>query len=263
MCGVFGVISEVAIESGLLERAQAIQRHRGPDAQNVQRLQVGRWQVGLAHQRLAIIDLSAAGSQPMRSPSGRSLIAYNGEVYNYLELRRELESRGGVFRTRTDTEVIAAACEEYGVADALGRMNGMWAFVWIDLANARIVIARDRFGVKPMYLYERDGMLAFGKIPARRPSSRVSSSSHPGITPSSTVAPRRCARASGATGLSRPWPEPCPPSARRSRRRARCSRMPCGCVCAATSRSACCSPVDSTPRRSRRLPAAVSRLRQI
>jgi len=162
MCGVFGVISEVAIESGLLERAEAIQRHRGPDAQNVQRLQVGRWQVGLAHQRLAIIDLSAAGSQPMRSPSGRSLIAYNGEVYNYLELRRELESRGVVFHTRTDTEVIAAACEEYGVADALGRLNGMWAFVWIDLANDRIVIARDRFGVKPMYLHERDGMLAFG-----------------------------------------------------------------------------------------------------
>ena len=162
MCGVFGLVSDAPIAAGLLEAAQAIQIHRGPDAQNVQRLRVGRWHVGLAHQRLAILDLSAAGVQPMISPSGRSLIAYNGEVYNYLELRSELASRGVVFRTRTDTEVIAAACEEYGIAAALARMNGMWAFVWIDLASGRIFIARDRFGVKPMYLHQRDGALAFG-----------------------------------------------------------------------------------------------------
>ncbi len=162
MCGVFGIISDRAIEPGLLKLAEAIQLHRGPDAQSVETLSVGGWQVGLAHQRLAVIDLSPAGTQPMRSPSGRSLIVYNGEVYNYLELRAELQSRGVVFRTATDTEVIAAACEEYGVENALGRMNGMWAFAWIDLSHSRIVIARDRFGVKPMYLYQRDGMLAFG-----------------------------------------------------------------------------------------------------
>ena len=161
MCGVFGVISERPIEPGLLEAAQAIQLHRGPDAQSVQRLVIGRWHVGLAHQRLAIIDLTAAGAQPMLSPSGRSLITYNGEVYNYLELRSELEALGVVFRTRTDTEVIAAACEQFGVPGALDRMNGMWAFVWIDLANSRIVIARDRFGVKPLYLYGHRGLLAF------------------------------------------------------------------------------------------------------
>ena len=161
MCGVFGVVSNAPVAAGLLEAAQAIQKHRGPDAQAVQRLQVGRWHVGLAHQRLAIIDLSAAGAQPMRSPSGRSLLTYNGEVYNYLELRAELEARGVAFRTHTDTEVIAAACEEYGLAQALQRMNGMWAFVWIDLAQGRIFIARDRFGVKPLYLYQRDGVFAF------------------------------------------------------------------------------------------------------
>jgi asparagine synthase (glutamine-hydrolysing) len=162
MCGIFGVVSNAPIAAGLLEEAQVIQKHRGPDAQTVQRLRLGRWHVGLAHQRLAILDLSAAGVQPMLSPSGRSLIAYNGEVYNYIELRSELASRGVVFRTRTDTEVIAAACEEYGIAAALARMNGMWAFVWIDLASGRIFLARDRFGVKPMYLYRRDGALAFG-----------------------------------------------------------------------------------------------------
>jgi asparagine synthase (glutamine-hydrolysing) len=161
MCGLFGVVSGAPIDPGLLEAAEAIQRHRGPDAQRIERLQVGGWHVGLAHQRLAILDLSSAGIQPMLSPSGRSLIAYNGEVYNYVELRQELEARGVRFRTHTDTEVIAAACEEYGVADALTRLNGMWAFVWIDLINKKVVLARDRFGVKPLYLYVRDGMLAF------------------------------------------------------------------------------------------------------
>jgi len=160
MCGVFGVVSSAPIAAGLLEAAETIQKHRGPDAQSVQRLQVGRWHVGLAHQRLAIIDLSAAGAQPMLSPSGRSLLTYNGEVYNYLELRAQLEQRGVVFRTHTDTEVIAAACEEYGIARALQLMNGMWAFVWIDLAAGRIFIARDRFGVKPLYLYQREGFFA-------------------------------------------------------------------------------------------------------
>ncbi|HTL93390.1 MAG TPA: asparagine synthase (glutamine-hydrolyzing) [Steroidobacteraceae bacterium] len=162
MCGVFGVISAAPIAAGLLEKAQALQMHRGPDAQTLRQLRVGHWHVGLAHQRLAIIDLSAAGAQPMLSPSGRSLLTYNGEVYNYLEIRSELERRGVLFRTRTDTEVIAAACEEYGIARALQLMDGMWAFVWIDLAAARIFIARDRFGVKPMYLHQRDGTLAFG-----------------------------------------------------------------------------------------------------
>jgi asparagine synthase (glutamine-hydrolysing) len=161
MCGVFGMVSAEPISEELLQAAESIQRHRGPDAQQRQRLRVGRWHVGLAHQRLAIIDLSAAGRQPMLSPSGRSLIAYNGEVYNYVELRQELQKRGARFRTRTDTEVIAAACEEYGISAALAQLNGMWAFVWIDLANARIIIARDRFGVKPMYLCQREGTLAF------------------------------------------------------------------------------------------------------
>jgi asparagine synthase (glutamine-hydrolysing) len=161
MCGVFGIVSNSPIEPHVLEAAQQIQLHRGPDAQRTQQLQVGRWHVGLAHQRLAILDLSESGTQPMVSPSGRSLIIYNGEVYNYLELRSELEARGVVFRTRTDTEVIAAACEAYGVQEALERLNGMWAFTWIDLQASRIFIARDRFGVKPMYICERQGMLAF------------------------------------------------------------------------------------------------------
>jgi asparagine synthase (glutamine-hydrolysing) len=161
MCGVFGVVSEGPIEPAVLLAAQAAQLHRGPDAQRLQTLTVGRWHIGLAHQRLAILDLSPAGVQPLLSPSGRSLIAYNGEVYNYLELRAELETHGVKFRTRTDTEVIAAACELFGIEQALQRLNGMWAFVWIDLAQGRVFLARDRFGVKPLYYYHRAGKFAF------------------------------------------------------------------------------------------------------
>ena len=161
MCGIFGVISREPVRLEVLERAQSLQSHRGPDARRIERLQFGHWHLGLAHQRLAIIDLSEAGTQPMMSPSGRSLIVYNGEVYNYLELRDELQARGVQFRTRTDTEVIAAACEEYGATGALSRMNGMWAFAWIDLAKRRIVLGRDRFGVKPLYLWQEASCIAF------------------------------------------------------------------------------------------------------
>lgn len=161
MCGIFGIVSREPVRLETLERAQLLQNHRGPDARKTEQLVLGGWHVGLAHQRLAIIDLSEAGTQPMVSPSGRSLIIYNGEVYNYIELREELQARGVRFRTRTDTEVIAAACEEYGVAAALSRMNGMWAFAWIDLARQRVTLARDRFGVKPLYLWREAFSIAF------------------------------------------------------------------------------------------------------
>lgn len=161
MCGVFGILSRDAVDDGVLKAAELAQRHRGPDAQATMSLRLGKWHLGLAHQRLAIIDLSSAGEQPMRSPSNDSLIIYNGEIYNYLEMRSELESRGIRFRTRTDTEVVAAACEVYGVTEALNRMNGMWAFAWVNLRTSRVVLARDRFGVKPLYLWRDKGRLAF------------------------------------------------------------------------------------------------------
>lgn len=161
MCGVFGVLSREPVDSRVLEAGEMAQRHRGPDSQGSLAVPLGRWNLGLAHQRLAIIDLSSAGEQPMRSPSNASLIIYNGEIYNYLEMRSELESRGVRFRTRTDTEVVAAACEIYGVAEALNRMNGMWAFAWVNFKASRVVLARDRFGVKPLYLWRDKGRIAF------------------------------------------------------------------------------------------------------
>jgi asparagine synthase (glutamine-hydrolysing) len=162
MCGVFGVVSPQPVDAAMLSRAEVLQWHRGPDARGQWTGTLGRLHVGLAHQRLAIIDLSPLGVQPMLSPSGRSLIAYNGEVYNYRELRTELAATGVRFRTETDTEVIAAACETWGPEAALRRMNGMWALCWLDFDRRRLILARDRFGKKPLYLARAKHGLAFG-----------------------------------------------------------------------------------------------------
>ena len=123
--------------------------HRGPDA-------AGTWwsedrRVGLASRRLAIIDLSPAGHQPMTSVSGRTAIAFNGEIYNYRELRDELESRGRRFRTATDTEVILEGYEVWGPG-VLERLNGMFALVLVDLPARTMLVARDRAGEKPLFI---------------------------------------------------------------------------------------------------------------
>jgi asparagine synthase (glutamine-hydrolysing) len=115
--------------------------------------------VGFGHRRLAIVDLSPAGHQPM-SYRDRYVITYNGEIYNHVELREELQTAGHRFSTRTDTEVILAAYDLWG-ADCLRRFNGMWAFALLDRLAGRLLLARDRFGVKPLYLYHRPGLLLF------------------------------------------------------------------------------------------------------
>ncbi|MEO6059403.1 MAG: asparagine synthase (glutamine-hydrolyzing), partial [Candidatus Limnocylindria bacterium] len=125
--------------------------HRGPDGVG-QVIRDGR--VGLGHRRLAIIDLSDDASQPMRSPSGCEVIL-NGEIYNYVELREELASGGVAFRTSSDTEVLLAAYDRWGV-DCLRRLNGMFAFAIYDPARRTLLLARDRFGEKPLY-YHRTG----------------------------------------------------------------------------------------------------------
>jgi asparagine synthase (glutamine-hydrolysing) len=116
--------------------------------------------VGFAFRRLAILDLSPAGHQPMCDPTGRFWIVFNGEIYNYIELREELAGRGHVFRTGCDTEVILAAFAQWG-HDMLPRMNGMWGMALWDTREKTLVLARDRFGVKPLYYTVRDGRLAF------------------------------------------------------------------------------------------------------
>ena len=116
--------------------------------------------MALGHRRLAILDLTEAGLQPMTSPSGRYVMSYNGEIYNFLELRRLLEGRGVRFRTESDAEVILAAFEHWG-PDCLMRFNGMWSIAIWDRWQRRLFLLRDRFGVKPLYVSISPRRLAF------------------------------------------------------------------------------------------------------
>jgi asparagine synthase (glutamine-hydrolysing) len=133
----------------------AAQRHRGPDGHGSWSGRVGEFALALGHVRLAILDLTEAGHQPMVLPDGSGLIIFNGEIYNYLELRAELEVEGAAFRTRTDTEVLLRALQIWGEG-ALAKLNGMWAFAWLDIQRRRLTLSRDRFGIKPLY-YFHDG----------------------------------------------------------------------------------------------------------
>jgi len=120
------------------------------------------YNIAFGHRRLSIIDLSPSGHQPMSYADGRYWITYNGEVYNYRELRQELETLGHTFISGTDTEVILASYAQWG-RECLHRFNGMWAFIIFDRETSSIFAARDRFGVKPLYFWIRDdSMIAFG-----------------------------------------------------------------------------------------------------
>jgi asparagine synthase (glutamine-hydrolysing) len=160
MCGIAGIIDLQgrAVVPGAVERLTALIAHRGPDG-------AGYWfsedkRIALGHRRLAIIDPGARGNQPMASADGRHVIAYNGEIYNFLELRVELEALGIAFRTESDTEVILAAWQAWG-PDMLLRFNGMWALAIVDNASGDVFLARDRFGIKPLLYSVSDGRLVF------------------------------------------------------------------------------------------------------
>jgi asparagine synthase (glutamine-hydrolysing) len=132
--------------------------HRGPDDAGEYWSDDGH--VGFGHRRLSIIDLSAAGHQPMQTPDGQFCITFNGEIYNYAELKRELESRGHAFRSSSDTEVILAAYRQWG-KDCLSRLHGMFAFAIYDKRAGTVFLARDRAGEKPLLYRYADGELRF------------------------------------------------------------------------------------------------------
>lgn len=159
MCGIAGCV-DISRPTSLetLERMAGCMEHRGPDDAGVFQARDGR--VGLAFRRLSILDLSPAGHQPMVTPEGDYAIVFNGEVYNFAELRPELEARGHRFRSQTDTEVVLRAYQEWG-ARCVERFIGMFALaIWDDRAG-RLFIARDRLGIKPLYYATRGGRLAF------------------------------------------------------------------------------------------------------
>jgi asparagine synthase (glutamine-hydrolysing) len=149
MCGIVGIASRTCVvERSWLAAGSDAMRHRGPDGH-------GEWWsedgcVGLGHRRLAVIDLSPAGAQPMSDGSGALHITFNGEIYNFIDLRRQLAGLGHVFRTASDTEVVLAAYREWGGA-CLERLNGMFAFALYDATRRQLFMARDRAGEKPLY----------------------------------------------------------------------------------------------------------------
>lgn len=155
MCGISGIIGHNC-NLPQLESMVKIQHHRGPDAEGYY-LQEN--EVGLGHNRLSILDLSEAGNQPMKNHVGDLIIVFNGEVYNYLELKEELRS-SYPFKTQTDTEVVLAAYQQWG-AQCLQRFNGMFAFAIWDTKNKKLFAARDRFGVKPFHYGMMEGDFYF------------------------------------------------------------------------------------------------------
>ena len=159
MCGICGLTGYGPPESGpeTIRAMTAALAHRGPDAQDVWLDANGRCSLG--HTRLSIIDLEG-GAQPMHSPDGRYSIVFNGEIYNFQSLRKELCERGRVFRTHSDTEVLLAAYSEWGL-DALQRLGGMFAFAIFDAVEGSLVLARDRVGIKPLYYHWSEGKFAF------------------------------------------------------------------------------------------------------
>jgi asparagine synthase (glutamine-hydrolysing) len=159
MCGIAGILHlDGAPASPQLIRAMTRQvAHRGPDGED----HVADGPIALGHRRLAIIDLSDAARQPMETRDGRFLLTYNGELYNFHQLRLQLTARGYQFRSQGDSEVLLYAFAEWGI-DALLRFNGMFAFAIWDRRDRKLVLARDRFGVKPLYYGRFGNTLLFG-----------------------------------------------------------------------------------------------------
>jgi asparagine synthase (glutamine-hydrolysing) len=162
MCGIAGLIS-VNPETRIAAMLKSIE-HRGRDDEGVwtsNAIDEAGGKISFGHRRLSIIDTSAAGHQPMLSHDGRFVITFNGEIYNYKELREELKAKGHLFKTDSDTEVVIAAFEEWG-ADSLQKLNGMFAFAMWDEKEKTLTLARDRVGIKPLYFAKtEDGSFIF------------------------------------------------------------------------------------------------------
>ncbi len=159
MCGIAGIINldGAGVSPVLLQAMTDALAHRGPDGE-------GHWireNVAIGHRRLAIIDLSPLGHQPMVSADSRYVLTFNGMIYNHRELRAELEARGCRFRSTSDTEVVLNALAEWG-PEALLRFNGMFALGFYDAVERRLLLARDRYGIKPLYVSQQGQVFAFG-----------------------------------------------------------------------------------------------------
>jgi len=174
MCGIAGILSAKDADLSVIQAMTDVQSHRGPDGAGFalvggnQALHVtlngplpsAQGRLALGHRRLAIIDTSSDGLQPFVSSDEQLVMVYNGEVYNYLELRAELNALGVQFHTATDSEVVLEAYKKWGT-DCFSRFNGMWALAIWDKRQGRLILSRDRFGIKPLHLAQHEGKLYF------------------------------------------------------------------------------------------------------
>ena len=164
MCGIIGILTRNSrIPPAVLEQATRSLAHRGPDDSGTVLLkdtQPEPLEIGLGHRRLAILDLSPLGHQPMQDPVTGNWIVFNGEIYNFRELRKELEATGAEFKSHSDTEVILAAYREWGES-CLTRLGGMFAFALWDAPRKRLLLARDPMGIKPLYYHQSEQMFIF------------------------------------------------------------------------------------------------------
>ena len=159
MCGIVGQLNfdNSPVSPVVLKKMTDVIAHRGPDGE-------GHWieeGVGFGHRRLSIIDLSPAGHQPIISSDNRYVLTYNGEIYNFRELRIDLEAKGYWFRSQTDSEVVLYSLAEWG-SDALLKFNGMFSLAFWDRKEKKLLLARDRYGIKPLYYFQNDKKLVFG-----------------------------------------------------------------------------------------------------
>lgn len=159
MCGICGIVdfSEISIDEAVVRAMTRTLHHRGPDDQGI----AVSCAMGFGHTRLSIIDLTATGHQPMHSPDGQVTLVYNGEIYNFADLRETLKQDGHVFLGRSDSEVVLHAYLRWG-ADAFRRFNGMFALAIWDARTETLYLARDRFGIKPLYYYRLPSGIVFG-----------------------------------------------------------------------------------------------------
>jgi len=158
MCGIIGVIAPQGCSPAPFERIVDLLAHRGPDAGGIFTERVGIDLVQLGHRRLAIIDLTDTANQPLEKDG--LVIVFNGEIYNYKELRMELAAAGVAFRTHSDTEVVIEAWRRWG-PDSLRRLRGMFAFALFDRRSGNLILARDPFGIKPLFVHRRGAVFAF------------------------------------------------------------------------------------------------------